>query len=54
MAEAFRSLTTCCCSAGWAALVARMAEAFRFRFDFLILEQVLQIEGWVFFFFSLG
>jgi hypothetical protein len=22
------------------------------RFDFLILEQVLQIEGWVFFFFS--
>jgi hypothetical protein len=86
-AEASLSLTACCCSADWAALATLLAEAFRSltaccysalciytqssgtvthlshthtrqpppynRFDFLILEQVLHIEGWVFFsFFS--
>jgi hypothetical protein len=30
MEEAFRFLTTCCCSAGWVDLAARMEEAFRF------------------------
>jgi len=68
LAEAFCSLTACCCSALYIYTQSsgtvthlshthtRQPPAYN-RFDFLILEQVLHIEGWVLFlflFFFLG
>ncbi len=64
LAEAFRSLTACCYSAlciytQSSGTVTHLSHTHTRqpppynRFDFLILEQVLHIEGWVFFLFFL-